>query len=256
MDYVQIIELVKQAAQFVFDNELKQQIDTKEPSDFVTAVDLKISNFLKEELRRLTPDIGFMSEEEACDLTAKRWILDPIDGTTNLVYDYNMSSVSLAYFDGTQVAFGVICNPFNGDLFVAKAGEGAYLNDVRLGQAPDRFPKDSLIEFGAGVTLKQYADESFALAKEVFETCLDIRRICSSALAIAYIAAGKLGGYFERVLKPWDHAAATLMLKECGCICSDWDGNPVQYERATSIVCGTPKTYRFLYQTIQKHRTF
>lgn len=256
MDYKQIIELVRQAGQLVFDRELKENVQAKCPTDFVTAVDLGISNFLKEELHRLEPEIAFMSEEEEGVPTEARWILDPIDGTTNLVYDYNMSSVSLAYFDGTQVTFGVIYNPFCGDLFVAKAGEGAYLNGVRLGIAPDRELGDCLIEFGAGVTWKQYADESFALAKEVFENCLDLRRICSSAIAVAYIAAGKLNGYFERVLKPWDYAAATLMLRECGCVCSDWDGNPIQYEHPTTFVCGTPKAYQYLYETIQKHRQF
>lgn len=254
MDYKQIIELVKQASQFVFDETLRQDVDMKGTADFVTAVDLKISGFLKEELHRLTPEIGFMSEEEACDLTAKRWILDPIDGTTNLVYDYNMSSVSLAYFDGAQIAFGVIYNPFNGDLFAAEAGEGAYLNGVRLEQAPDRELKDCLIEFGAGATKKQHTDESFALAKEVFANCLDIRRICSSALAIAYVAAGRLNGYFEKSIKPWDYAAATLILQECGGICTDWNGSPIQFERASSFVCGTPKAYAFLRDTIEKHR--
>jgi len=256
MDYKQIIELVRQAGQLVFDRELKENVQAKCPTDFVTAVDLGISNFLKEELHRLEPEIAFMSEEEEGVPTEARWILDPIDGTTNLVYDYNMSSVSLAYFDGTQVTFGVIYNPFCGDLFVAKAGEGAYLNGVRLGVAPDRELGNCLIEFGAGVTWKQYVDESFALAKEVFENCLDLRRICSSAIAVAYIAAGKLNGYFERVLKPWDYAAASLMLRECGCVCSDWDGNPIQYEHPTTFVCGTPKAYQYLYETIQKHRQF
>lgn len=256
MDYNKIIELVKQAGQLVFDKELKENVKTKCPSDFVTAVDLGISNFLKEELHRLAPEIAFMSEEEDGVPTGARWILDPIDGTTNLVYDYNMSSVSLAYFDGTRVTFGVIYNPFCGDLFVAKAGGGAYLNGVRLGKAPDRELQDCIVEFGAGVTWKQYADESFALAKDVFENCLDLRRICSSALAVAYIAAGKLNGYFERVLKPWDYAAATLMLAECGCICSDWDGNPIQYEHPTTFVCGTPKVYEYLRGAIQKHRKF
>ncbi len=253
MDYIAIIELVKKASAFVFDEELRTNIDMKGSADFVTAVDLKISTFVREELKKLTPEIGFMSEEEKNILTPKRWILDPIDGTTNLVYDYNMSSVSLAYFDGEKIDFGVIYNPYNDDLFVAKAGEGAYLNGKKLGMAPDRELKNCIIEFGAGSTKKQYTEESFAIAKEVFSNCLDIRRICSSALAIAYVAAGKLNGYFERSIKPWDYAAATLMLHECGCMCSDWNGTPIQYDEASSYVCGTPKAYALLTQVINKH---
>lgn len=253
MNYEAIIELVKKASEFVFDEKLRGSVDMKGAADFVTAVDLKISGFLKEELKRLTPDIGFMSEEEKGDIQEKRWILDPIDGTTNLVYNYNMSSVSLAYFDGEKVDFGVIYNPYNGDLFTAKAGEGAYLNGKRLEKAADRQLKDCIIEFGAGATKKQYADESFALAKEIFVNCLDLRRICSSALAIAYVAAGRLNGYFERRIKPWDYAAAVLMLSECGCKCSDWSGKPIQFENSSDFVCGTPKAYEFLYKTIQKY---
>lgn len=253
MDYEKIIELVKEASSFVFDKELRNQVSTKGAADFVTAVDLKISNFVKEKLRVLTPSIGFMSEEEEGVLAEERWILDPIDGTTNLVYDYNMSSVSLAYFDGKQIAFGVIYNPYNKDLFVAKAGEGAYLNGEKLNCAPDRELQDCLIEFGAGSTKKQYTNESFEIAKEVFGSCLDIRRICSSALAIAYVAAGKLNGYFEKSIKPWDYAAATLLLKECGCKCSDWNKNEIQYNTASSFVCGTPKAYDFLTKVIEKH---
>ncbi len=256
MNYEAIIDLVKRAGEFVFDDSLKSSVNMKGEADFVTAVDLRISSFVKEELKALTPDIGFMSEEEDAELTAKRWILDPIDGTTNLVYNYNMSSVSLAYFDGEKVDFGVIYNPFNKDLFVAKAGAGAYLNGERLGTAPDRDLRSCLIEFGAGSTKKQYTDESFTIAREVFRNCLDIRRICSSALAVAYVAAGKINGYFERSIKPWDYAAATLMLKECGGICTDWNGDPIQYETASSFVCGTPKAHAFLLETIRENASF
>ncbi len=252
MDYNAIIDLVKEAGQFVFDEELKKSVNSKGAADYVTAVDLKISEFVRQRLKELTPEIGFMSEEEEFKYAQKRWILDPIDGTTNLVYDYNFSSVSLAYFDGERVDFGVIYNPFNGDLFVAKRGEGAYLNGKRMGIAPDRNLDECLIEFGAGSTKKQFADESFAIGKEIFKNCLDIRRVCSTALAIAYVAAGKINGYFERVIKPWDYAAATLMLEECGGVCSDFEGNPVQFERQSSYVCGTKKAYDFLIKTINE----
>ena len=236
MNHQAVIELVKEAGQLVFDRKLQEDVSMKGAADFVTAVDIKISAFIKEGLSKLTPEIGFMSEEEEGTISEKRWILDPIDGTTNLVYNYNMSTVSLAYYNGTCVEFGVIYNPFNGDLFTARRGMGAYLNGERLGKAPDREPKDSLIEFGAGSTKKQYTEESFAIGKEVFRQCLDLRRICSSALAIAYVAAGKLNGYFERVLKPWDYAAATLMLDECGVAYTDWNGDPVRFDGPCSFV--------------------
>ena len=148
MDYNKIIALVKEAAQMVFDESLRQEVHTKGAADFVTAVDLRISSFLKEQLALLAPEVAFMSEEEDFCYADQIWILDPIDGTTNLVYDYNMSSVSLALCRKGIIEWGVIYNPFNGDLFTAKRGEGAYYNGRKLQQAPDRELKDCLIEFG------------------------------------------------------------------------------------------------------------
>lgn len=253
MNYDMIIELVKEAGQFVFDEDLRTSVSTKGASDYVTAVDLKISSFIKQKLKEITPDIGFMSEEDEGTIEKKRWILDPIDGTTNLVYGYNFSSVSLAYFNGEKIEFGIIYNPYNKDLFVAERGKGVYLNDKKLPIAKDRELNECIVEFGAGSTKKQYADEIFAIGKAVFKNCLDLRRNCSSALAIAYIAAGKMNGYFERDIKPWDYAAATLMLEECGVLCSDWEGNPIQYEHHTSFVCGTPQIYKLIIEKINEN---
>lgn len=253
MDYGAIIELVKEASLFVFDEGLKKNVNMKGAADYVTAVDLKISSFIKEKLKVLTPEIGFMSEEEENEITNERWILDPIDGTTNLVYDYNFSSVSLAHCKDEKIEFGVIYNPFNHDLFVAKRGEGVYLNGKRLPKAEDRKPGDSLVEFGAGSTKKQFTDESFLIGREVFRGCLDIRRVCSSALAIAYVAAGKINGYFERSIKPWDYAAAVLMLEECGAVCSDWERKPIQFKNPSSFICGTPQVYEYVMDVIEKY---
>lgn len=252
MDYSIIIELVKKASQLVFSNELKSSVNMKGEADFVTAVDLSISSFVKSELAKITPEVGFVSEEGDNNDKKQKWILDPIDGTTNLVYDYNMSSVSLALCQNDEIVFGVVYNPFNGDLFTAEKGKGAHLNGQRLSTAPDRDLKNCLIEFGAGSTRKAQADATFELAKNIFKGCLDLRRICSSALAICYVAAGKLNGYFEAHLKPWDYAAATLILEECGGICSDWQGKAIQFDVPSSYVCGTPKAYEFLMSQIKE----
>ncbi|MBE7066473.1 MAG: inositol monophosphatase [Ruminococcaceae bacterium] len=253
MNYDLIIDLVKKAGKLALDSKLRLHVEMKGAADFVTEVDLKISDYLKKELAVLTPDIGFMSEEEKSEIQPRRWILDPIDGTTNLVYNYNMSSVSLALFDTDKVVFGVVHNPFNGETFTAIRGQGAWLNGEKLGNAPDRQITDSIIEFGAGSTHKDQAEQTFMLAKEVFEECLDLRRICSSALAICYIAAGRLNGYFEKVLKPWDYAAAVLLLEECGGKACDWQGNLLQYENPTSIICGMPKVAEFLLKKVSKY---
>ncbi len=250
--YDKIIELVKSTKKIVFDESMRKDVSMKGAADFVTAVDMTISNYVKQELAVLTPDIGFMSEEEKTEIVPRRWILDPIDGTTNLVYGYNKSSVSLALCEDEKITFGVVYDPFTDELFVAKRGEGAYYNGVRIPKAEDRELADCIVEFGAGSTRKQYADISFGMAKEVFVNCLDLRRICSSALSVSYIAQGRINGYFEYQIKPWDYAAASLILEECGGVVTDWNGNPIPYDRPSSIACGTPKLHSFLLETVRK----
>ena len=169
-------------------------------------------------------------EEEPGELARRRWILDPIDGTTNLVFGYNMSSVSLALVEDERPVFGVVYNPFADEVFCAEAGRGATLNGAPIAVV-DRPVDGCLIEFGAGSTRKHEADEAFDVAKNVFKHCLDLRRICSSALAICFVACGRINGYFEKRLKPWDYAAACLILAEAGGQSSNWDGAPMQYAR-------------------------
>lgn len=253
MNYNSIIDLVKKASMFVFDDTLRDSVSMKGAADFVTNVDISISNFLKQALKELDPAIGFFSEEESGRLHEKCWILDPIDGTTNLVYGYNMSSVSLALYDQGQIVFGVVYNPFNGECYTAEIGKGAFLNGKPL-RVSDRELGSSIIEFGAGSTRKQDADESFALGKEIFKRCTDIRRICSSALAICFIAAGRIDGYFESKLKPWDYAAGALILQEAGGKITDYDANYPPMDKPSSVIASNGIIHGDLHGIIQKYR--
>ena len=252
MDYEKIVEIVKSAKKFVLSDNLSHEVKMKGEADFVTGVDLSISEYLKEKLHDLAPGIGFMSEEEEPDkLAPRRWILDPIDGTTNLVYDYRMSSISLGLCDNGKSVFGVVYNPYTDETFTAVRGEGAFLNCKKI-TVNDRAPHDSIIEFGAGSTRKREADEAFAIAKEVFLHCLDLRRICSSALAICFIAAGRMNGYFEKVIKPWDYAAASVILEEAGGHLCDWTGAPLPFDRPSGIIAASPQTYNYLKSVLVK----
>lgn len=250
MDYSKVEAIVKNAKKFVMDKELRDSIKKKSEFDFVTQVDLMISTYIKEELFKIAPEIGFMSEEEDCsELKSKRWILDPIDGTTNLVFDYQMSSISLALLDNGKIQYGIVYNPYNDDVFTSIRGEGAYLNGNRI-HCEDRDLSSCLVEFGAGVTRKNESTEIFTIANEIFKTVLDLRRICSSALAIAYIAAGRMNGYFEKKIKPWDYAAASLILEEAGGKMCDWNGADIQFDVPGGIICGSPKVFKYLKSKI------
>ena len=119
------------------------------------------------------------------------------------------------------------------------------MNGAKI-QASDRELTNCLIEFGAGSTHKDGAHEIFGIAEKVFCDCLDLRRMCSSALAICYIACGRSNGYFEKRLKPWDYAAAALILDEAGGYSSEWNGQLLQYKSACSFVCGSQTAFEYL----------
>lgn len=252
INFNKVIEAVKSTKDIVFDDELLSIVNIKGEADFVTAVDTKISQYLKKKLSIITPNIDFMSEEEENEIKSIRWILDPIDGTTNLIYGYNISSVSLALCVNEIIEFGVVYNPFNDDIYTAYKGKGAFFNGKRMPEAPNREFKKCIIEFGAGSTNKSASKTSFEIAERVFNECLDLRRICSSALSICYIAQGRINGYFEKRIKPWDYAAASLILDECGGKMSDWNGNNIQFKNATSCIFATPNAYEKLYRIIKE----
>lgn len=247
-----VIELVKSTKSIVNQLELRKHVQMKGASDFVTDVDFAISSFLKEELAKLNPEIGFFSEEEEGALSDPSWILDPIDGTTNLVYGYRLSSVSLGLYANGAIQFGVVYNPFTDECFTATLGGGAYLDGKQL-KVSNRGIEESLIEFGAGSTKKQYTEETFELVKDIFRHCIDVRRICSSALDLCYIADGRIDGYFERVLKPWDIAAGSLILREAGGAITDYQGNDVQYAQPTSVIAGNGVVNAFLLDAVKRH---
>lgn len=252
MDYATVIDLVHRAKQFIASEDMRHDVHMKGAADFVTATDIAISNFLKAELHKLYPHIGFFSEEEKGTLSDPSWILDPIDGTTNYVYGYQMSSISLALYEGGRVVFGVVYNPYSEETFTATLGGGAWVNGRRMRTVKREF-RNAIIEFGAGSTHKENADRNFELAKEVFKNCLDVRRICSSALDLCFIADGRIDGYFEKVLKPWDIAAGALILEECGGRITDYAGHYPALDKPSSVVASNGVIHQQLLDIIQKY---
>ncbi|MBR1814105.1 MAG: inositol monophosphatase [Lachnospiraceae bacterium] len=252
MKYQEVIDLVHSMKAIATDKIARNEIAKKGDADYVTQVDMQISSRIREGLATLYPTYGFFSEEEKGALSDPCWILDPIDGTTNLIFDYQMSSVSLGLYENGEIVFGIVYNPYTEETFLAVKGEGATLNGQPI-HVSSHEPKDSLVEFGAGSTRKAQADESFALALSVFKDVLDIRRICSSALDLCYIACGRIDGYFERVLKPWDVAAGSLILTEAGGKISDYEGEPLQFATPTSVVASNGRIQSFLLRKIAEN---
>lgn len=269
MDYNQIVKLVYDARKIATDAVLKADVQEKSKDDFVTAVDFAISDFIKKGLKDIAPDVAFVTEEESEHVSSgKRFVLDPIDGTTNLIRGGKQVSISLGYYADDAVQFGVVYNPFYGEMFFAVRGQGAHFYNAIDGidrlisvgvenykenvmRVTDLPYSKSIVEFGANVSNKLMADKNFGIAKKVFTECLDIRRNCSSALTICYVADGRIDGYFERALKVWDYCAASLILEEAGGKLSQWDGSPLPYVEPTTIVVGNKNTYEYLLKVLK-----
>jgi len=160
--------------------------------------------------------------------------LDPVDGTINLMHDYQHSVVSLALCRQGDIIMGIIYDPFRDEVFSAIKGKGSFLNGQPIHVSNAEKLSDTMI--GLGTAKREVADENFARFRRVFGQCQDVRRIGSAALELAYTACGRQGGYFEIYLNPWDYAAGMLMIQEAGGKVTDFAGEPLEPKKGSSVV--------------------
>ena len=216
MDVQKIISLVTKTQGLIKNREMAAHVKEKGLADYVTQVDIAVQDFLKKELLALEPDIQFLGEETGLqEIKADSfWILDPVDGTTNLMHDYQHSVVSLALYRQGEIVMGIVYDPFREEVFSAIKGKGSFLNGQPIHVSNAEKLSDTMI--GLGTAKRELADENFARFRRVFGQCQDVRRIGSAALELAYTACGRQGGYFEIYLNPWDYAAGMLLIQEAG----------------------------------------
>jgi myo-inositol-1(or 4)-monophosphatase len=206
------------------------QISLKGPADFVSSADERTERILIEELSRARPGYGFFAEEtgvrEGPDKT-HRFIIDPIDGTTNFLHGVPVFAISIALEREGQLVSGVVYNPVTDEMFVAEKGQGAFLNDKRLRVAVRKNLAESLIATGIpfmGKGDQALHDQSLAEVRAVIARTTGVRRCGSASLDLAGVAAGRFDAYWERVLNPWDIAAGILLVREAGGIVTDLNG--------------------------------
>ena len=183
------------------------------------------------------------------------WIIDPIDGTTNFMYGYNHSAISLAFCINSKLEYGFVYNPSSKEMFTAEEGKGAYLNGVIIKVSDNKTLDASLIGFGTSPYEKDKGLITLDIAKEVFIKCRDIRRSGSAALDICYTACGRTDGFFEMTLQPWDFSAASLILKEAGGKITDWKGNSVNILKKQSILASNSFIHNNLLELLEKGKT-
>lgn len=203
------------------------QISMKGPADFVTSADKRTEQILIEELSRARPGYGFLCEEggaiEGKDGT-HRFIIDPIDGTTNFMHGVPHFAISIALERQDQLVAGLIYNPVSDDLFTAEKGHGAYLNNRRLRVAERKTLPPSLIATGLPWMGRDGAERAIAETAAVLGATSGIRRFGAASLDMAWVAAGRFDGFWERGLLPWDVAAGIVLLREAGGMVSDLNG--------------------------------
>lgn len=248
MKLKEVMDLVKKAKIFVEDREMAGHIKAKGVADYVTQVDTNIQNFLAKELRKLAPDIEFLGEEEGLHAMSSDtyWILDPIDGTTNLIHDYQHSTISLGLYEKGEITLGIVYDPFREDIYYAKKGEGSFLNGKPIHVSQAKALEETIIAIGTSPYDKELADENFLRLRRVFERAQDIRRTGSAALDLAYVACGRTGGFFEERLSPWDFAAGMLLISEAGGKITDFTGAPLNLLRRGSVLASNGKLHEEL----------
>jgi myo-inositol-1(or 4)-monophosphatase len=204
------------------------QVSVKGPADFVTNADKAAEKIVHDELAKARPTYGFLMEEGG-EITGTdgqhRWIIDPLDGTTNFLHGIPLFAVAIALQRGDEIVASVIYNPIMEELFVAEKGGGAWLDDrKRLRVANRKHLSDSVI--ATGIKATGTADDVLTLKQlgVISPATAGIRRTGSASTDLAWLAAGRIDGYWEARLAPWDVAPGWLMLREAGGTMSDYAG--------------------------------
>ncbi|MFD1332931.1 inositol monophosphatase family protein [Methylopila musalis] len=229
------------------------QVSAKGPGDFVTAADRKAEETLFQELSRVRPGYGFLMEErgvvEGTD-PDHRWIVDPLDGTTNFLHGIPMFAISVGLERAGQLVAGVIFNPVTDELYTAERGGGAFLNDRRLRVSGRRDIVDGVIACGVPHLGRPRHDLFREELSRVQGRVAGVRRFGAASLDLAYVASGRLDGFWERDLKPWDIAAGLLLVKEAGGFATDAEGQDAALARG-SVVAGNEQIHGQLLKLVK-----
>ncbi len=232
------------------------QVSRKGPGDFVTKADKKAEKIIFEELRKARPNYGFLMEENGeipGNDNSNRWIVDPLDGTTNFLHGIPHFAVSIGLERDGELYAGVVYEPITDQIFWAETGKGAYQNNRRLRVSGRKDMTESLFATGIPFIGKPPEDIKNSLKEidNVVSKCCGVRRFGAAALDLAWVAAGRFEGFWERGLHPWDMAAGIVLIREAGGFVSDYNGKRHMLKSGT-IVAGNDSLQPTLLDLVQK----
>ena len=250
------VEAAQQAGKFICANRgtlSADDISLKQAFDFATRVDTESEHIIINIIREHFPSHHFLAEESLHEIETEdyRWIIDPLDGTTNYIHGFPFSAVSIALQYKREIIVGVVFDPFRNELFTAVKGEGAFLNGNKIAVSNASGMENSLIATGFPFKSKALIDQYLTLFKNIFLKVSDIRRAGSAALDLAYIACGRFDGFFEIGLAPWDCAAGSLMIEEAGGISTNFGGGE-DILSTGNIVAGNHYTHSLVLEKVKE----
>ena len=230
------------------------QVSLKGPGDYVSQADRKAEKLLREELLKARPTYGFLGEEsEEIKGTdgAHRWIVDPLDGTTNFLHGIPTFAISIALERNGEIVAALVLNPATDELFTAERGGGAFVNDRRLRVAMRKNLSDAVIGCGLPHLGRGNHGKFLVELRHVMGEVAGVRRLGSASLDLAYVAAGRFDGFWERDLSAWDIAAGILLVREAGGFVSDMDGGSAMLDMG-SVVAGNEYIQKALMEVVHR----
>jgi len=258
------LRAARQAAEFIDrarDDLDKLDVKQKDVNDYVSEVDRRAEEMIISTLQKAYPEHSILGEESGAiegsgEGKDYQWIIDPLDGTTNFLHDFTHYAVSIACKYKGRLEHAVIVDPIRQDEFTATRGQGTAYNGRRVRVSKIKGLDGALL--GTGFPFKpsqqKHMDAYLKMFKDQAQSCAGIRRAGSAALDLAYVAAGKLDGFWEIGLNEWDIAAGVLLVQEAGGLVSDFSGGH-NYMDNGNIICGNAKVLKGMLQNIQPHLT-
>ena len=232
------------------------QVSSKGPGDFVSSADKRTERIIIEELLKAYPDYGILSEEVG-QINEKnktnRWIIDPIDGTSNFLNGIPQFAISIGYEEDNKVKIGLIYDPIKNELFFAETGNGAFLNNSRIRVSKKKNLKHALLGSGGPKSSSKYKNEIFLEFVEVSKNIdTPIRKYGSASLDLASVACGRFDGFWQRELSYWDIAAGIVIIKEAGGFI-DYFEDKAKESKKTNLVASNSLIHKELMDLIKKN---
>ena len=239
-----LLQIVRDAGAKVLSYDHPEVYQKEGHANFVTQADIEVQAFLMDKLHEAFPQALFLAEEQENAALTGEWtfVIDPIDGTTNFMRGRKWSCISVALLKDREPVVGIVLNPYNGELFHAEKGKGAFLNGVPTHVSQTVFDQ-ALVSFGTSPYQPSLAAKSMRAAEKFLLQAGDLRRVGSAALDLCDVACGRSDIFWEYVLSPWDFAAGALLVNEAGGKTGCPGQGPLAFDRKMAVLAANPKCF-------------